>query len=90
MKETFITTELYLACYLKANGAEFRNVEKGTADKCNFIFYQSDLATKLMNKWYSSETDNVRILLQVNTDLRYQLRQCINNIQTPEWKRRVV
>lgn len=75
-KYIFETTDLHLACYLKAEGVEFKQITCDVnSDKCKFIFTRDENTMSLVSSWYSSETDYLRKLLQVNTELKYQLKQ---------------
>lgn len=90
MMNIFETNELYLACYLKFNGVELQEIKppEFNSDKCKFVFCKNPKITELLGKWYSPETDNIRELLEVNKDMRYQLRQVINANQVlPEGRR---
>ena len=71
----FETTELQLACYLKANKLKLKSIEKTNSDKCKFIFQDKTKVMPFVEKWFSPETDFVRTLLQCDTELKFRLKQ---------------
>lgn len=79
MNEVFETTELQLACYLKANGLELKSIEKTESDKCKFIFSDKEEVMPFINEWFSPKTDFIRILLHSHTELKFKLKQIIYN-----------
>ena len=77
MNEIFETTELQLACYLKANGLELKNIERTESDKCKFIFFNKKKVMPFIDKWFSPETDFIRVLLHCDTELKFKLKQIL-------------
>ena len=86
-KNTYETTEFYLASFLMGCGLTLKNVERinrldRNNNKCKFVFYAEEndaLLSEAMQTWVSVESEIVRKSLISASSLKNLIRQELSN-----------